>query len=110
VAEDLPVKTGSPALAPSASATFHIQQNVSNDGCHVRPHTKNSVVNTNVAIENVIQLAEQRHQEVMYHLTSVAEENHRREVAQLAADATRAMHVQANDYANARDIIHREAI
>ena len=38
----------------------------------------------------------------MYHMTSVAVEIHRREVAQLAGDAAGALQEQANNYANAQ--------
>ncbi len=108
--QDSLVKTGSPTAAPPTSAAFLIQQSISNEGCHFGPQTKNSLVDTSVAVENVMLVAEQRHQDVMYRMTSVAEERHRREVAQLAGDATRAMQVQANDYANAQHRLSQEAI
>ena len=49
----------------------------------------NTLQETRTAVESVMNVAERRHQEVMHSMASMAEQNHRAEVAQLTGEAER---------------------
>ncbi len=69
----------------------------------------NSWQDTNIAVDSVKQFAEQRHQEVIKDRTSMAEENHRREMAQAEGEASRKLHEQGVIHASAQEALTREA-
>ena len=77
------------------SHTFILQQNFTSEGCHFGPQTANTWQETHVAVENVVRVAEGRHLEAMASMASATEENHRRAMAQLAGEATRALQEHA---------------
>ena len=56
-----------------------------------------------------MEVAEGRHQEVMANMTSVAEQNHRAEVAQLTGEAVRALDEQACRHVDDTNRFRREA-
>ena len=59
------------------------------------PLTASSHQEAHFAVETVQQVAEVRHQAVVYNLTATAEEHHRSRVAQLMGEANRAFEEQA---------------
>ncbi len=60
-------------------------------------------------MDSVKQFAEQRHQEVVKGLTSIAQENHRSEMAQVEGEASRTLHEQGVIHASAEAAFKREA-
>ncbi len=52
-------------------------------------HVTNTWQETHIAVESVMEVAEGRHQGVIHIMTSMAEQNHRAEVAQLTGEAER---------------------
>ena len=94
----MPAKAGSEATGQSY---IPIQQTINNDGC-VFGHLKvSSHQETHCAVETVQQVAEVRHQAVIYNLTATAEEHHRAKVVQLMGEANRAFEEQAKGHAAA---------
>ncbi len=69
----------------------------------------NSLQETNIAVDSVKQLAEQRHEGVVKDLTSMAEEKYRREMAQAEAEASRKLHEQGVIHASTQEALTREA-
>ena len=61
---------------PNLGHTFVPQQNFLSEGCNFGTATANSWQETNVVVENVVNIAEERHQEVMLDMTSTTNENH----------------------------------
>mgnify|MGYP000588784532 CR=1 FL=1 len=100
---------GLPAGAGSEpqGTTYLLQQDVLTANLFESKVT-NSWQETNIAVDSVKQLAEQRHQEVVKDLTSMAEENHRREMAQVEGEASRKMHEHCVIHASAQEALKRE--
>ncbi len=68
----------------------------------------NSWQETNVAVESIKQLAEQRRKEVVKGLTSMADENKRREMAQAEGEDSRKLHVHYVIHASAQEALTPE--
>ena len=83
----LPANAGSEGQGPS----LLIQQNITSEGCMFGSHIVNTWQDTHVAVETARLVAEERHQVFIDRLTTVADENHRAEVAQLTGAAVRAL-------------------
>ena len=56
-----------------------------------------------------MEFAERRHQEFIQSMASMAEQNHRVEVAQLTGETVRALEQQAQGHAHATEQLRREA-
>ena len=82
--------------------TLLLQQNVLSEGC--------SWQDAREAVESIKEVAETRHQEVLQGVTYQADENHRRQVAQLTDEAVRRLDEQAQDHAQATHDLRREAV
>ena len=81
--------------ASNPSHTFVLNQNIINDGCNFGTATANSWQETHAAVENVVNIAEERHQEVMFNMASTTSESHQLAMAQLASEANKALQEQA---------------
>mgnify|MGYP000485558492 CR=1 FL=1 len=82
--------------------TLLLQQNVLSEGC--------SWQDAREAVESIKEVAERRHQEALQVIPHLADENHRRQVAQLADEAARTFYEQAQDHAQATNELRREAV
>ena len=88
--------------------THLLQQNVFTANLF-ESNIANSLQVANIAVDSVKQFAEQRHQDVVKGITSMAEEYHRREMAQAECDASRKLHEQGVIRASAHEALSREA-
>ncbi len=99
---------GESAYAPSN--TFVLQQNIVNEWVWLWESNSQLLARTNVAVEYVANIAEERHREVMFNMASTTNENHQQAMAQLASEANKALHEQARGYADALARHQREAV
>jgi hypothetical protein len=74
------------------------------------PLTASSHQETQCAVETVQHVAEERHQAVVYNVTTTAEEHHRSKVAQLLGETKKAFEEQARGHAEATDVLKQEAV
>ena len=93
------------ARSETQGTTYLLQQHVFNANLF-ESHATNSWQEANVAVESVRQLAELRHQGVFKGLASMAEENHRGEMAQVEVEASRKLHEQGVMHASAHEACH----
>ena len=91
--------------------TFVVNQTVlNNDGCNFGTVTANTRNETNVAVENVVQLAEARHYNTVVHLAETANHEHLQQMANLTREAQLALHRQAEEYTLREQHLQREAV
>ncbi len=64
--------------------TFVLQQNITNEGCNFGTATNNHWQETSIVVDHVVNIAEERHQEVVNNMSSAASQSHQAELAQLA--------------------------
>jgi hypothetical protein len=107
--QDLRGSRGSPAGAGSGvqGLVYMFQQNIHSERCLLGSQT---VSDRSGAVEAAIQLAERRHHEVLTAMSSVGEENHRREVEELAGQAARQINEQTVEFTNAQEAYKREPL
>ncbi len=89
-----------PKEASAASSNTYVpQQNIVSEGCNFGPTTANTWQETHVAVENVVNIAEERHQEAMTNMASTTYENHQQEMAHLVSEARNTLQEQAKEHA-----------
>ncbi len=96
----------------SGSAQNHTfaLQHITNEGCSFGTATNNHWESTSIAVDNVVNIAEERRQEVMINMSSAASQSHQNELAQLAFLSQCALQNQAAEYANATERLKQEAV
>ena len=90
---------------------FVVSQTVVNhDGCNFGTATTNVRNETNVAVENVVQLAEARHYHAVLNLAESANHEHLQQMANLAREAQPTLQKQAEEYTLREQRLQREAM